>query len=229
LARHLFRSLEETRESPEVPPTPRHQAPMQPRWSDVSDDRALCDRIQAGDRGAAETFVERHLDALYEFVHYRVGGDRTAAEDVVQDTLLVALRGLAGFDGRSSLHTWLCGIAKNKIRAERRKRRPLPIEEVLEEADQEIHAILARVASEPLPEWVLERQETEELVGATLSSLPPEYRRALVEKYVDGLSVAEIAARSGKGVKAAESTLHRARLAFARVFELVTKKRGGLS
>jgi len=202
---------------------------MQPRWSDANDDQALCAGIQAGERGAAEAFVERHLDPLYEFVHYRVGGDRAAAEDVVQDTLLVALRGLAGFDGRSSLHTWLCGIAKNKIRAERRKRRPQPLEDVLSEADQDIHAILAEVASEPLPEWVLERQETAELVGATLSSLPPEYRRALVAKYVDGLSVAEIAAQTGKGVKAAESTLHRARLAFARIFELVTKKRGGLA
>jgi len=202
---------------------------MQPRWSDATDDRALCAGIEAGDRGAAEAFVERHLDALFEFVHYRMGGDRAAAEDVVQDTLLVALRGAGGFDGRSSLHTWLCGIAKNKIRAERRKRRPAPLEDVLAEADQEIHAILARVASEPLPDWVLERQETEEIVGATLSSLPPEYRTALVAKYVEGLSVAEIGARTGKSSKSAESTLHRARLAFARVFELVTKKRGGLA
>ncbi len=201
---------------------------MQPRFSE-DDDLRLCQRIQAGEPAAAEALVERHMDALYEFVHYRVGGDRGAAEDVVQDTLLVALRGIGGFDGRSTLHTWLCGIAKNKIRAERRKRRPRPLEDVLEDADAEIHHILARVASEPLPEWVLERRETEELVGATLSSLPPDYRRALVAKYVEGLSVAEIAAQSGKGVKAEESNLHRARLAFARVFELVTKKRGGVS
>jgi RNA polymerase sigma-70 factor (ECF subfamily) len=185
-------------------------------------------RILAGDRAAAEAFVEEHVDALYEFVHYRVGGDRASAEDVVQDTLLTALRSLAGFDGRSSLFTWLCGIAKNKIRAERRKRRPTPLADVLDEADQEIHAILARVAAEPLPDWVLERQETADLVGATLSSLPPDYRRALVEKYVEGISVAEMARRAGKGEKAQESTLHRARLAFAKVFETVTRGRGGL-
>jgi RNA polymerase sigma-70 factor (ECF subfamily) len=201
---------------------------MQSRSSE-DDDKRLCQRIQAGEPAAAEALVERHMDALYEFVHYRVGGDRGAAEDVVQDTLLVALRGIGGFDGRSSLHTWLCGIAKNKIRAERRKRRPRPLEDVLEDLDPEIHHILARVASEPLPEWVLERRETEELVGATLSSLPPDYRRALVAKYVEGLSVTEIATQSGKGLKAVESNLHRARLAFARVFELVTKKRGGMA
>ena len=46
-------------------------------------------------------------------------------EDVVQDTFLVALERLACFDGRSSLHTWLCGIAKNKIRTARRRARPV--------------------------------------------------------------------------------------------------------
>ena len=193
-----------------------------------SDDLSLRDRILAGDRGAAATLVERNLDSLYEFVHYRVGGDRPTAEDVVQDTMIVALERLEGFDGRSTLHTWLCGIAKNKIRAYRRKRRPQLIEDVLDEADADIHSILAQVASEELPDWVLQRQETQELVGATLSSLPPEYRRALVEKYVEGMTVGETARRAGKGIKAAESTLHRARLAFARVFEVVTRKRGGL-
>lgn len=193
------------------------------------DDLAIRNRILDGDRAEAEAFVRRHLDALYEFVHYRVGGNRALAEDVVQDTLLVALERLTAFDGRSSLHTWLCGIAKNKIRAHRKKRRPVLVEDLLEEADPEIDAILAAIDREPLPEWVLERAETQELVGATLSSLPPDYREVLVDKYLEGLSVGEIAARRGKGAKAAESRLHRARLAFARVFQLLASKRGGLA
>jgi RNA polymerase sigma-70 factor (ECF subfamily) len=151
------------------------------------------------------------------------------AEDLVQDTFLTALERLNAFDGRSNLHTWLCGIAKNKIRAHRRRLRPARIEDLLEEADPEIEAILLSIEREPLPEGVLEREETRELVGATLSSLPPDYREALVQKYVEELSTAEIAARSGRGEKAAESTLHRARLAFGRVFTLLAKKRGGLA
>jgi RNA polymerase sigma factor (sigma-70 family) len=191
------------------------------------DDLLLRDRILDGDRKAAEDLFQRHLDSLYEFVHYRLGGDRAGTEDVVQDTMLVALEGLAGFDGRSSLHTWICGIAKNKIRAQRRKRRPLPLEDVLEESQAEIDSILARIESEPLPEWVLEEKETRELVGATLSSLPPDYRRALSLKYIDGHSVADMAARDGRSVKAMESLLVRSRTAFARVFELVARRRGG--
>jgi RNA polymerase sigma factor (sigma-70 family) len=123
----------------------------------------------------------------------------------------------------------MCGIAKNKIRAQRRKRRPVLVEDLLEEADPEIDAILAAVDREPLPEWVLERAETSELVGATLSSLPPDYRELLVGKYLDGLSLVEIAARRGRSEKAAESTLHRARIAFGRIFTLLAKKRGGFA
>lgn len=194
---------------------------------DANEDLWFRERILGGDAAAAEAFFERHVEALYEFVHYRAGGDRALAEDVVQDTLLVALERLSAFDGRSSLHTWLCGIAKNKLRAARRKQRPALIEDVLAEADPAIDAILAEIDRTPLPEWVLERQETQELVGATLSSLPPDYRAALVDKYMEGLSVEEIARKRGKGLKAAESTLHRARAAFSRIFQLLAKTRGG--
>ncbi len=193
------------------------------------DDLGLRAQILSGDREAAALLYRRHLDPLYEFVHYRLGGDRTQTEDVVQDTFLVALESLESYDGRASLHTWLCGIAKNKIRSGRRKRRPMALEDVLLEADAEIDAILARVESEPLPEEVLDRRETRDLVGATLSSLPTHYRRALLEKYVEGRSVTDMAAASGKAFKAEESRLHRARLAFARVFALLARRRGGLS
>ena len=192
-------------------------------------DLRLREAILAGDRAAAESFFRTHLNTLYEFVHYRVGGNRSIAEDVVQDTLVSALERLAAFDGRASLHTWLCGIAKNKIRAQRRKRRPVLVEDLLLEADPEIDAILAAVDRSPLPDWVLERTETSELVGATLSSLPPDYRELLVGKYMDDLTVGEMAARRGKSEKSAESTLQRARLAFGRIFTLLARKRGGLA
>ena len=201
---------------------------MQPALDEL-DDLALKGRVLGGDRDAAGVLFRRHLEPLYEFVHYRLGGDRSAVEDVVQDTFLVAIESLASFDGRSSLSTWLCGIARNKIRGERRKRRPMALEDALAEAAPEIDAILADVAREPLPEEVLDRQETRELVGAALSSLPGDYRAALLSKYVEGRSVEEFAASSGATFKAAESRLQRARVAFARVFELLARRRGGLS
>jgi len=189
-------------------------------------DARLRDAILAGDHAAAEGFFRRQLEPLYEFVHFRVGRERALAEDVVQETFVTALEGMERFDARSSLFTWLCGIARNKIREHRRKRRPRPIEDVLAASDADIDAILTNIEREPLPDWVLEQEETAELVGATLSSLPPEYREALVGKYVDGLSVAQLGERVGKSEKAAESALHRARLAFSKVFQVIGKERG---
>ncbi len=194
-----------------------------------TDELRVRDRILSGDSVAADEFFNRHLDSLYEFVHYRVGRDRSLAEDMVQDTMLEAVRSLDRFDGRSTLHTWLCGIAKNKIREWRKKRKPVLVEDLLDESDEAIESILAQIDCEPLPEWALDRRETEELVGATLSSLPPDYRSALVNKYVEGHSVAQIGEALGKGEKAAESVLTRARLAFSRVFQLLSKERGELS
>jgi len=192
-----------------------------------ADDLALRDRVLSGDQLAAGDLFRRHLEALYEFVHWRVGRDRAAAEDVVQDTFLVGLQRLDTFDGRSSLHTWLCGIAKNRIRMARRKRRPLAMSDVLADADAEVFDVLAELESAELPEWALEREETRALVGATLSSLPPDYRDALLQKYVDGLSVNEMAARAGKSPKATESRLTRARVAFTRVFSVLNGRAGG--
>jgi RNA polymerase sigma-70 factor (ECF subfamily) len=194
-----------------------------PYQSDVD----LRDRIIGGDRAAAEALFQRFLEALYEFVYYRVGGDRELCESIVEDTLLTAFENLRGFEGRSSMHTWMCGIAKNKIRSQRRVRRPKPIADVLADADDEIDAILLGIEAEPLPEEVLERRETRELVGATLSSLPPEYRAVLIDKYVAELTVSEIASKTRRGGKATESLLHRARAAFVRVFELLARRRGG--
>ena len=193
------------------------------------DDLLARDRILAGDRDQAEQLFERHLDALYEFVYYRVGKDVATTEDIVQDTILVAFERLSDFDGRSSLHTWMCGIAKNKIRSRSRKRRPISVEDLLARSDADIDEILANIEREPLPDEVLESSETEDLVGATLSSLPPGYRDALRAKYVDGKSVTELAHASGKHPKALESTLHRARQAFSRVFQLLARRRGGLA
>jgi RNA polymerase sigma-70 factor (ECF subfamily) len=192
------------------------------------DETALLSSVRSGDRAAAETLFERHVDSLYEFVHWRLGGDRGGVEAIVQETFLTAWRKLAQFESRSSFHTWLCGIAKHLILAARRKKRPAPLSDLLADVDPEIDFVLAGIATEELPDQVIERRETRELVAATLSSLPPDYRVALVKKYVEDEPVAAIALALGKSEKASESTLTRARTAFARVFELLARRRGGL-
>jgi RNA polymerase sigma-70 factor (ECF subfamily) len=192
-----------------------------------SSDQVLLRRVLGREPGAADQFFDAHFRHLYEFAHYRMGGERSEVEDVVQDTFTVAFENLARFDGRSSVSSWLSGIAKNKIRARRRKHRPMALSDAIASADDEIDALLSSIDETELPQWVLERRETEELVGATLSQLSLDHREALIAKYVDGESTAAVAARRNTSPKAAESLLARARASFAGVFTLLAKRRGG--
>lgn len=170
-----------------------------------------------------DELVDEHGDAIYEFILYRVNHHVSTAEDITQETLLAAVQGIDAYDGRSALRTWLFGIAKNKLRESRRNMdRMRPLGDILIDADDEIFATLGRIAEEPIPDEIIERKETQAMVGATLSSLPESYRQALTDRYVKGMSVPETARLQGKGVKAAESTLHRAKRAFADVFGLVS-------
>ena len=74
-------------------------------------------RVRRGDSAALEQFYEQHVDGLFAFVFYRVGRDKTVAEDVVQDTFLTALDRMDAYDDkRGSVATWLCVLSRNVIR-----------------------------------------------------------------------------------------------------------------
>ena len=79
------------------------------------DEAALVERLRAGDRRPSPTLVDRHGGALLRLATTFVK-DGALAEEVVQDAWLAALDGLDGFEGRSSLRTWLFSILANKAR-----------------------------------------------------------------------------------------------------------------
>ena len=84
------------------------------RWSLAREERALVDRLLAGDEEAFERFVADYVPALYRFAGRRVG-DRETVRDVVQATLCKAIARLAGFRGEAGLATWLCACCRNEI------------------------------------------------------------------------------------------------------------------
>ena len=87
-------------------------------------ERELIDRAQAGDVAAFEALAGVHADRLYAVV-LRFVGDGCEAEDVLQETLLRAWRGIGRFQGRAMVFTWLYRIAVNESNRalERRVRR----------------------------------------------------------------------------------------------------------
>lgn len=174
-------------------------------------DRFLVARLLRGDEAAFAEFFEANFAPLFRFALPRVDGDADAAEDVVQTTLCRAVRGLATYRGEAALLTWLTTICRREIATyfEQRKRVPPMIE--LTEDIPEVRAALDSLGE---PESAMRRKETARLVQVVLDRLPSRYGDALEWKYIEGLSVAEIAGRLGLTTKAAESMLTRARDAF---------------
>jgi RNA polymerase sigma-70 factor (ECF subfamily) len=173
------------------------------------DEGELVRALRRGDKAALAAFCAIYLDPVYGFIYYRVASDRQSAEDIAQETFLAAFEALERYDGRATLTTWLCGIARHKVGDHYRRRQRLE---------------QARLALERLPDLAaepterLEREELRERVLATLHNLPPHYQQVLTLKYLDRLSGRQLADHLGLSEDAAESLLARARGAFRRAF-----------
>lgn len=171
--------------------------------------------------------AQEALTPLFRFCYYRVGRNRHLCEEVVQETLLRAIRDLMNYEparGRDNIFPWLQGLARNEIhRVLAREHAPARLEALWQRMDGELLGLYARLDHEPLADEVLEREETREMVGATMSQLPPHYRQALEAKYVLGQSVRDIAARLEMTEKAVESQLTRAREAFRATFTALAR------
>jgi RNA polymerase sigma-70 factor, ECF subfamily len=181
--------------------------------------------VPAKEDFAALTGSYRHELLAY---CYRMLGSVDEAEDLLQETLLRAWRSYDGFQGRSSLRTWLYRIATNScLRAlETRNRRPLP--SGLGAPSQDPRAPLADLATEvpwlqPLPDMlvtggpgdpasiVAARATLRLALIAALQYLPARQRAVLILRDVLGWHAAEVAELLGISAPAANSILQRAR------------------
>jgi RNA polymerase sigma-70 factor, ECF subfamily len=177
---------------------------------DPRDDLTLAEHASAGDRAALESLYARYADPLYAFICHHLSGRTADVEDIWQDTLLAAVRSLSKYRGSSRLFTWLCGIARHKIADYLRclGQSPVVISEV---PSQQLAAMIDKGA---LPEESLMKLDTRVAVVAAMGALPENYRIALVVRYANQGTVADVAQSIGKTYKATESLLCRARVAF---------------
>jgi RNA polymerase sigma-70 factor, ECF subfamily len=184
----------------------------------------LARRVLAGDEAAFDEFFDRYFPRLYRFALARLDNNEDAAEEIVQQALIRALERLHSYRGEAALLTWLCTLCRREIAARHEydtRRREVSL--VDDRPDIRV-ALDALAASESVgPEATLGRRELAELVRLTLDHLPGHYGEVLEWKYMQDLSVNEIADRLGVGYKAAESLLTRARAAFRDGFALVTQ------
>jgi len=96
----------------------------------VGDEAVLIDRVLAGDERAFRSLYREHAGTLFRLALRFLAGDQASAEDAVQEAWARAVRGLAGFEGRASLRSWLSAIVVRccleRIRWERRGGETLP-------------------------------------------------------------------------------------------------------
>ena len=156
---------------------------------------ALVRRMLHGDASAFDDFFETAYPALYRFALTRLEFDGDAAADVAQATICKAIRKLGTFRGEAALLTWLYTFCRHELYVYRREHGPDRRVELAED-DPEIRAALESLSA-PSAEDLdasLDRHKVASLVKRALDYLPAHYSNALEWKYVDGVSVRELAA-----------------------------------
>ena len=148
--------------------------------------------------------VRRYFARVYRFVSAATGAPPEDVEDIVQETLYVTWRDRSRFRGGSSVITWILGIAKNRVRQYRREQKRKPRTGALLDA-------LERLESDDLPPEILHSHELGRRIRRALQDLEEEYSRVLIQRYLHGKTVREVARKLGESEKAVESRLHRAR------------------
>ncbi len=177
-------------------------------------DRALVEAALR-DPAAFDPLYRKYLAQVYSYAYYELGS-HADAEDVAERTFLLALSALPRFserarpadgDGASTFRVWLFQIARNVVANQRRAERRHP-EAVLDTAS---------LVADPLDlEADSGRRQEGQAAWAAVGRLPADRRRALVLRFVEEMSTAEIAGVLGRSEGAVRVLIHRGLRAVAR-------------
>ena len=170
-------------------------------------EKELVARVLRGDKLALLEFKNTLYSKVSSFVAQKIDDSRDV-EEVVQDTLMDAIVCLPRFSFKSSLSTWVIGIARHNVADFYRKKK---IKTIVFSLLPSLEKITSQALS---PETALDEVELKRRVLATLIGLSEGYRRVLRLKYVEDLKIKQIALLDQKSAKAVEMKLRRARVAF---------------
>jgi len=168
--------------------------------------------LRAGDRSEFARLVETYSALIYR-LGLRMLDDPQDAEDVLQETFIKAFRHLGGFDGRSSLSTWLYRIATNEalMMLRRRKHPSISIDEPLE-TDTEIEEPVQIVDWCCMPETELMSSEARAYMDKAVEQLQPALRAVFLLRDIEGLSTEETSQVLDLSEAAVKTRLSRARM-----------------
>jgi RNA polymerase sigma-70 factor (ECF subfamily) len=181
-----------------------------------TEDVAVIRQVQAGDRDAFRTLVERHSRIVFR-VAFRVTRSEEDAEEVVQETFLRAYKALNSFELKSNFSTWLCRIAINCSLNLVAQRKPVqPISGVDSEGEE---FELPIASNNPSPERQVLSGEVKQRIATAMAQLSPVERTAFIMRHFEGSSIEEISKLLEIGAGAAKNTVFRAVQKLRRVLE----------
>jgi len=170
---------------------------------DSDTDAQLLSALRAGDERAFVTLVHRHHAAMLRLASSFVP-NVAVAEEVVQDTWVGVLRGIDGFEGRSSFRTWLFRILVNRARtAGARERRTIAVGDTGAVGDTEAAVAASRFDGggswvSPPEHWIeevedrLEAGKLADFLRTAIDDLPDRQRRVVTLRDIEGLSSEEV-------------------------------------
>ncbi len=173
-----------------------------------SDAALLLSSIRSGDERAMAELYDRYSSVVYS-VALRVLGDTAAAEDILQDVFMQLWRTPDAFDAtRGSFPGWLAVIARNRAIDAMRKRRP----------ESDISEIV--VSIEPDLAGGMEWSRALEKIRSALASMSFPQRSALEMSFFEGLTHAEIAAKTGEPLGTIKTRIRAALVTLRKAFNL---------
>lgn len=166
---------------------------------EMLDDAALAARLATRDPGAVRLITARNNQRLYRAA-WSILKNRAEAEDAVQSGYLRAFAGIDGFEGRSSLSTWLTRIVINealmRVRAAKRRRANLDSDSVVV-LDDYREKLMQGSMTPTLPDAAVARAEIRQLLEQAIARLPDPFRIVFMLREVEGLSVDDAAEALG--------------------------------
>lgn len=181
-------------------------------------DKALVERLKAGDRIAFGTLHHRYYPRIYRLALLKTNHPDDAA-DIASETFCRALQRLAEFEFRrsDSLYPWLHRIASNLI-IDRARAQPAGGEVSLDAAiADEVGSFLEYLPDTgPTPQELVERKEVQVLVRRAITHLPADQAEAVLYRFLGDLSIKEIARALDRSEGAVKSLLHRALVSLRR-------------
>lgn len=153
-------------------------------------DLLLAKEVHSGNTESVERFYWKYADALFAYIYHHTNNCSDYTKDIWQESLLAIFKAIDKYRGKSSLFTWMCGIAKRKIADFYRKK-----ENHLDFAgapNDYSNRELINMQSDFFEDEFIQQQGRVTVIE-TLMSLNENYRQVLIEKYVEGLGIKDIA------------------------------------